>query len=126
MMQPIEPMPMASEAPAAPVEAQVAPEGGDNIGSMLQARMDELPDNQKAFLSKYLSAPETSAILGLILGNDALEHFMQYADPSVTLEVVTKPQQESPAVQGAQQGAVPQGPQAGLMAAPTPSAAPAV
>ena len=121
MMNPIEPLPTRDQAApeAAPTQDPSAPaaQEGGNVGQMLQSRLDELPDNQKAFLSKYLAAPETSAILGLVLGNDALDHFMKYADPSMTLEVVPKQQQAAPAVQGGQQGA-PQGPQAGLMAAP--------
>lgn len=125
-MKEIEPMPMASDAQAAPQGATAEPQptqddSSDDIGAQLEARLTELPDNQKAFLSQYLAAPETSAILGLILGNEALDHFIKFADPSMMLQVVPRPQEQQASTQGGQPG--PQGPQQGLMA-PTPQAAP--
>jgi hypothetical protein len=127
-MKEIEPMPMADSQAGAPMGSTQAPqeETSDDMGAMIEARLNELPDNQKAFLSQYLAAPETSAILGLILGNEALDHFIKFADPSVMLQVVPRPQAEQAPPQGGQPG--PQGPQQGLMAPPqsAPTGAPAM
>lgn len=121
----VDPMPMIpTEDPTAispettglPAEAPV--EETTELTQMLDSRMNELPDNQKQFILEYMT-PELVGVLGLILGNEAVEYYAPFADPGKMLQVIPRPQEQSQA-----QAAAPQGPQAGPMAA-APSNPPA-
>jgi len=64
-----------------PVEDTVA-----DIPSLLDARMNELPDNQKEFFLDHLT-PETLAMIGLILGDPALDFFQPMTDMNKTISI---------------------------------------
>lgn len=111
-MKQIEPMPMDDTVEDTEVSDmgqslnQIQESPGTDIGSMLEQRLNELPDNQKQFISQYLAAPETSVILGLILGPEALNYFSQFTDPSVALQVTNReqPSPQSPPTSGPEMG----------------------
>lgn len=60
-----------------------------DIPSLLDARMNELPDNQKEFFLDHLT-PETLAMIGLILGDPALDFFQPMTDMNKTISVVER------------------------------------
>jgi hypothetical protein len=80
-----------------------------DIPSLLDARMTELPDNQKEFLLDHLT-PETLGIIGLILGDPAIEFFLPMTDMKKKIQIIdredsqvdsdvesmTQPQEETP------------------------------
>ncbi len=57
-----------------------------DIPSLLDARMNELPDNQKEFFLDHLT-PETLAMIGLILGDPALDFFQPMTDMNKTISI---------------------------------------
>lgn len=61
----------------------------NDIASMLDARMNELPDNQKQFFLDNLT-PETLAMLGLVLGQEGIEFFQPMTDMSKTITVTER------------------------------------
>ena len=78
------------ETPAQPTQGTAAPEADPEVMQQIDDRMNELPDNQKEFILKFM-APELVACFGIVFGNDALEYFSQFADPSKMLQVVPRP-----------------------------------
>lgn len=94
--------------PMAPAQEAQAPGNQDldpQIMQQLDQRMNELPDPQKQFVLKYAQAPEIAGLLGIILGNEGLAYFSQFADPAVTLQVTPRQDQQQAPVD-------PQGPMA--------------
>lgn len=113
------------EAVAVPPEGVETPVDASNQGAqieeMLEQRMSELPDQQKAFIAKYLT-PELSLILGIILGQESADYFANLADPSKMLTVVPRPPQGATAEQqGAAAGSTPQGAMTSVAAPPAPA-----
>jgi hypothetical protein len=60
-----------------------------DIPSQLDARMSELPDNQKEFFLDHLT-PETLAMIGLILGDPAIEFFQPMTDMNKKMSVTDR------------------------------------
>jgi hypothetical protein len=129
--------PEATQEKPMPQEGAVAPRGQDpmmeeddgvddeeygaDIMANLEAHLNSLPDEQKAFLSEYATTPEGATMLGIVNGKEVYDYFAKYIDPSKSLTVTKATQQPSPA-QGQQPPAQPQpqqpAPQAQPQAAP--------
>lgn len=96
-------------------------DSGTNISALLDQRMSELPDNQKKFVLDYLT-PETVGLLGVILGQEAIDYFAPFVDPNKMAVVQPRPQEATPqqgapsSGQPAASSAVPaNGPQGGIL-----------
>ena len=121
-----QPMPQAEAAPQGQ-DPMMEDDGvdeeeyGADIMANLEAHLNELPDEQKAFLSEYATTPEGATMLGIVNGKEVYDYFAKYIDPSKSLTVTKATAQPSSAQGQAPQGApqaqpqpqqpAPQGPQ---------------
>lgn len=64
------------------------------VASQLDARMSELPDNQKEFFLDHL-VPETLGMIGLILGEEAVDFFMPMTDMKKKLSIIDREEQSA-------------------------------
>ena len=65
-----------------------------DVASQLDARMSELPDNQKEFFLDHL-VPETLGMIGLILGEEAVDFFMPMTDMKKKLSIIDREEQSA-------------------------------
>jgi len=68
---------------------QPTEEGDVDIPALMDARMNELPEHQKTFFLDHLT-PETLAMLGLVLGDVALQYFQPLTAMDKTIVVQDK------------------------------------
>lgn len=99
-----------------------SPEAGQDIVQNLEMHLDQLQDQDKAFLAEHLT-PEFVRAIGLINGPEVANYLNQFVDPDKVLVPVPREIAEQfMAQQGQQAGAAPQ-PQGQPM--PQPQAQPA-
>lgn len=69
-----------------------------DIVANLEEHLNSLPDEQKAFLAEYGTAPEGATLIGIILGKEAYDYMSKYVDPNKKLTVTksTDAPQQSP------------------------------
>ena len=65
-----------------------------DVASQLDARMSELPDHQKEFFLDHL-VPETLGMIGLILGEEAVDFFMPMTDMKKKLSIIDREEQSA-------------------------------
>ena len=65
-----------------------------DVASQLDACMSELPDHQKEFFLDHL-VPETLGMIGLILGEEAVDFFMPMTDMKKKLSIIDREEQSA-------------------------------
>jgi hypothetical protein len=94
-------------------------DGFEEVVANLEAHLNSMADDQKAFVAEYATTPEGAMLLGLINGKEVYEYFAQFIDPSKTLSIVSA-EGQGPAQASPQMGQPSPSP-----AAPAPQGAPA-
>lgn len=119
-MAPQESTPDASGMP--PLDSGSDTEGGDIVAG-LQQHLDQLPDNDKAFLAEHLTNEFVRAI-GLINGPEVAGYLAQFVDPNKVMVPVPRDVAEQHLAQQQAKGQAPAQQQTQGQPVPTAPAAP--
>lgn len=119
-MAPQESAPDASGMP--PLDSGSDTEGGDIVAG-LQQHLDQLPDNDKAFLAEHLTNEFVRAI-GLINGPEVAGYLAQFVDPNKVMVPVPRDVAEQHLAQQQAKGQAPAQQQTQGQPVPTAPAAP--
>lgn len=105
-----------------PLDSGADTEGGDIVAG-LQQHLDQLPDNDKAFLAEHLTNEFVRAI-GIINGPEVAGYLAQFVDPDKVMVPVPRKLAEEHLAQEQAKGQTPAQQQTQGQPVPTASAAP--